>query len=265
MNILRFELKKKFLSFILWTIALVAIGLVFMALFPSFTKDMEAVKSLLANYPKEILHYLGMDSPDVLSSVYGFYGLIMLFTSIAGSVCSFSLGLTIFAREKIDRTSDFLLSKPVKRETIFLAKLTASLIYLITLCITLALVMYYDCYQFDKTIKLYDFVLIYLALLLVLLVSLGFGILFANVLKKIHSVSKIAIGFAGFNLAISFLQEIFKEDFLNYLSLYKYFPVNKLIDSQGLESIYVIICLITFAICLMLSAYFYKTKDVHTN
>ena len=117
----------------IWTGIAVGFTIMIISLYPSF-KDMgvEMGKAI----PEEMAKAFNMDmsSWQEISGYYktyfGFHIIIIL------SIFACSFGASIVSKEETDRTSEFLLSKPLSRKDVFLTKVWA-LLTLITLSFVL--------------------------------------------------------------------------------------------------------------------------------
>ena len=70
---------------------------------------------------------LGVDV-NVISTPIGCYGFINAFLAIAGGINGMFLGLKAFTKETVQKTADYIYTKPYKRGAIFLSKLFSSFV-----------------------------------------------------------------------------------------------------------------------------------------
>lgn len=264
MNIVKFELKNYLLSFTIWVIGLMAVSVGFMSFFPMFNSDMKAVIDLLSQYPKEILQLIGINEPASLVSVFGYYGVIILYSTFAGGIFALQLGLSLVSKEKRNKTTDFLFSRPISRLSIFVAKISTGLFYLLVLNIVLAITMYFVCNAYSPfPVEFVKIFTVHLGLFFIQLLLYSIGILFAVTFKKVRSCAAIAIGFLGMNFVIGYLAEVIAKDWVRYFTVFKYFPVSETIASGHLHWPALIICVLGFILCITTSGYLYLTKDLH--
>lgn len=131
MNIIKKELKTGLKPFIFW-----AIGLFFLV-FAGIIKftgisgaEGDSVKALFDKFPKIILALFGMTGLDA-TAIDGYYGILVFYALICGMIYGISLGSNIINREVIDKTFEFIFTKPRNRSYIVNMKLASAIIYLL--------------------------------------------------------------------------------------------------------------------------------------
>ena len=135
MNILRQEFRQGLRPFLFWTLGLALLVLGGMVKFLGFTgADSGAVTAMLAELPRPVLAMFGMAGADV-ETLGGFYGVLQFYALLA--VCCFAvqLGTASVLRERVDKTYEFLFTKPCGRLHVLWMKLLAGLGWLAGLCV----------------------------------------------------------------------------------------------------------------------------------
>jgi len=262
MNILKFEYRQQFFSWLLWIIGLVAFGYIFFALYPTFTKDLATLKELFAAYPPEILAAIGMDLSS-FTSIYGFYGVIYFYFQMLLSIYALYIGLSVASREQRAKTNDFMLSKPIKRTALFLWKAAVVITLVVLINGIIAVAFYFMSSSYNGApLDLSLFGLIHLAMLIVTLTFSCLGILFGYWFKKIRSCATLAVGIAGFFFVLSFIQELTKHDKIKYISLMRLFNVNSIVADKQLPLLNVGICLGISFISLGIAMLYFAKRDI---
>ena len=126
MNIYKQELKMKFKSVITWSLAVALLMLVYLSLYPGFSKDAELLNEMMSQFPKELIIAFGMTDVD-LSTILGFFGMVFLFIQIILAIQASNYGFSLVSIEENEFTADFLLAKPVSRTKILTSKLLAAI------------------------------------------------------------------------------------------------------------------------------------------
>ena len=129
MNIFLRELKVGLKPFLFWMLGLLALIFGSVAKATGALSGGEYVTELIAQFPRIVVAVIGMANLD-LSKFAGIYGMIMMFVSILTAVYATQLGRNAVSRESVDRTYEFLFTKPRSRSFILLWKLFTALIYL---------------------------------------------------------------------------------------------------------------------------------------
>ncbi len=128
MNILMRELKAGLKPFLFWSL-----GLLFF-IFMGMTKATGlsgggGFSELAAAFPKIVTAMLLMSNADI-DTFGGFYSVLAQYAALLSAVYAVWLGGGAVARESIDKTYEFLFTKPRSRSGILSLKLLAALIYL---------------------------------------------------------------------------------------------------------------------------------------
>ena len=141
MSIYLQELKFQARSIILWLGSIITALLLFMGIFPEFSREADLLKDALAAFPESLIASIGMDINTIfeasgfVSYIYGFIQLVLV-------IMATLYGFTLMNREKLARMSDFLYVKPLSRQRIFLEKLLASLTAFLIIHIAIVLMFY---------------------------------------------------------------------------------------------------------------------------
>ena len=129
------ELKRNRKNLITWSLIVVGFTLMILAIFPSMAEMGEDIAKMTDKLPEEITKAMGMDAQTWTSSIgfystyYGIYIILLL------GIFTTSTGATIISKEEKDGTSEFLMTKPISRKTIFDSKMASLL--------TLTLIIYF--------------------------------------------------------------------------------------------------------------------------
>lgn len=130
MNILKKELKSGLKSFIFWSIGLFFLVFAGIIKFTGISgAEGDSVKELFEKFPKIILALFGMSGLDA-TSIDGYYGILVFYALICGMIYGVSLGTNIINREVVDKTFEFIFTKPRKRSYIINMKFISASIYL---------------------------------------------------------------------------------------------------------------------------------------
>jgi len=138
MNIFWHELRSNRTSLLIWSASLALLVILFLNLYPSFTKDIDASQKILANLPLALREALGISLGNFFT-IFGFYSYLFTFVTLAGGIQAMNLGAGIISKENSGKTADFLLAKPVGRSMVVTQKLLAALTMLVVTNIIFAI------------------------------------------------------------------------------------------------------------------------------
>ena len=261
MNIFYHECKALGKSSFFWTLSLVLVAIVFLSLFPAFSKDAEATKRLLEGFPKEILQAMGL-SLEIFFSILGYYSFVFVYIVLCGSIQAMNFGLSILSKEVRDKTTDFLLTKPIKRYQIMTAKLSAVVVSLLLTNFFYVLFAYITISLFTETaMNNRVFLLISFSLLFVQLLFFALGVLVSVVVPKIKSVLTYSLAIVFGFFILDLFNEIIGEKAIRYLIPFKYFDSLYIMNHSSYELPFVILAITVFVTFISVSYVIYGKKD----
>ncbi|SKC36526.1 ABC transporter permease subunit [Maledivibacter halophilus] len=264
MNIFLHELKTYKKSTIFWSISLIVVIAVFFSLFPSFSRDIDQMKRLLEGFPEAIRMGMGI-SLESFNNVLGYYSFPFTFILFLGGIQAMYLGISIVSKEVSERTSDFLLTKPITRVQILTSKILAiitsltitNMVYIVGTSIIIYIVKNDD-YSFKILF------MISITLLFIQLIFMSLGIVISVILPKIKSVLSISLSTVFIFYFISFLSSRADDDMIRYITPFKYFDPSYIIENSAYESIFIVITLLLISAFITASYIIYIKKDIHT-
>lgn len=191
---------------------------------------------------------LGVDI-NVISTPIGCYGFINAFLAIAGGINGMFLGLKAFTKETVQKTADYIYTKPYKRGAIFLSKLFSSFVSvsIIGICYFLGSIAGGFAAVpggFDmKTLNLLvgSFFLIQLYFVL-------FGAFVGAVYSKIRTPLLLSSGVVFMLYVLSAFASKVDSTFFKFVTPFSYFGASKIINSGGYNAAfmltYTILCVV---------------------
>ncbi len=262
MNIFLYELKANRKSTLIWTGALVALAILFMAMFPSISKEIDEFKKLLEGFPEGVRKALGIQVESI-GSLNGFYSYVFLYITLCGAIQAMNLGISISSKEIREKTADFLLTKPVSRSKILGSKLLAALTLLLftNIVYILSAILIANLAK-EESFSLTVFLLISLTLLFTQLMMFAIGIFIAVMFPKVKSVITVSLGvvFAFFLIGMVAATE----EVSRYFTPFKYFDYTYIMKQERYEWSFLFVGLILITISLAVSYFIYNKKDIHT-
>lgn len=263
MNIYMHELKAKLRSVITWSVSLVALFLLFMSLYSSFSKDTALLTEAMAQMPKELLIAFGMDQMD-LSSVLGYYSLVFLFAQICLAIQAANYGFGLVSIEESELTADFLLAKPVSRSQILTSKFLAALTALVITNLAVWVVSYATIALFAQG-KAYDrqtLLLLLASLLIFQLFFLSVGVVLSLLMKRVRSVTSLSMALAfGMYLLSAFSGMLGKES-LDLLTPFKHFEPNAIVANGAYETSFLLLNLAITVASIVGSYWLYARRNI---
>lgn len=264
MNMFLHELKAYRKSTVIWTLSLVALVLLFMSMFPSFSKDAEEFKKLMEGFPVELRKAIGL-SIDSITTVIGFYSYAFLYLKLTGAIQAMNLGTSILSKETREKTAEFLLTKPVTRTQIVTAKISAALAsLLITNAVFIPATMGIAAIVSEADFNQKALFMIAITLLFIQLLFFAIGLIVSVVFSKIKSVISVSLGtvFGFFMLAL--IASTTGDEALRYLTPFNYFDSAYILKNSGYETSYLLVGSLVIFAAVGASYFLYTKKDIHS-
>jgi ABC-2 type transport system permease protein len=262
-NIFQHEFRVHLRSAISWSLSLVAIIVIFMSMYSSFSDQAALMDEMLANFPPELLAAFGMSGLN-MSSVLGFFGLIFLFVQICLAIQSANYGFGLVSIEESELTADFLITKPVSRSHILNSKLLAALaVLLLTDLVVWATA--FGAVEWLRADNPYDAGILLLLLLSMLpfqLFFLSVGLLVSLLVKRVRSVTPYALGLGFGMYALSAFTDIGDVSALELITPFKHFDANHIIRQGTYDLSLVSLSLAVIAFSLVASYWLYLRRDI---
>lgn len=267
-NIYTKELKRYRNSFIGWSISIIVFILLGMAFYPLLMQG-DMLKQMTAFFEnpfmKNMMTAFGA-SLDMITNVLGFYSTRnAMFIMLLGSFYSILLAGKILAREEREKTSEFLLTKPVTRLEVVRSKLAVYLTYLLLLNVVI-LVTGFLSLEIFKGVSQYSLKAFFIHWFYSFLLMLTFGAigLFLSLLiKRGRPITNLSIGVIVGGYFIDVLSRVtLSADKFGYFSPFKFVDAGVLRPDYALVGWRVMYFLGISLVLIILTFVLYKKKDI---
>ncbi len=264
MNIFLNELKANRKALIIWSICMFLLVLSGMGKYTAYSSGGGMNNQIFNTMPSSIKALLGINSLDV-TTMSGFFALLFLYIEITVGIHAALLGSGIIAKEERDKTTEFLMVKPVSRSSVITAKLIAALINIIILNLVTfisSLIMIQSYNNGDPLTG--ELTMFYLSMFIVQLIFLTLGAFLAAFTKRPKISGSLATGI----LFIAYILDVITNlnqnlNFLNILSPFKYFDYASMAAGESLNTVFVLLSVFLIAIFSVLTYVFYRKRDLN--
>lgn len=264
MNIFKFELKRYDSSIIAWSLGIVGITALFFVFFPTFSENSALMDQILSNYPEELLKAFGMTNEIPLSTVNGYVALLFPYSQICFAIQSALYGFGMLSLEERNLTADFLISKPISRDKIFINKFFAVLISILLTILIFAVSFYGMLIAFSdgNEYQFSDFKLLLSSLIFFQLFVFTISVLISQFIHKIKSTISFAMGIGlGFYILSAF-QALFGSEIFEFITPFFYFNPTYMIKNQAYNTPYLWISIVVTVVSLVSAFFVYQNKDI---
>lgn len=265
MNIYVHEFKSISRSVITWSIAIFAVMALYLSVFSSFAADAETLNEMMAEFPEELLAAFGMNGVD-LSTVLGYFGIVILFAQVLVAVQAANYGFGLVSIEERELTADFLLTRPVSRRKILTSKLLAALTGLAITNVVVWIASFVLIAIFSDG-RPYDSGILVLLLLTVTFIQLFFltvALLISLFVKKIRSVTPFAMGLVFGLYVLAAFSNMAGEVIIENISPFKHFEANYIVANGTYDSPLIFVTFGLIIISIIGSYYLYIRRDIHS-
>lgn len=264
MNLLKHELKTNLKVFFFWTLGL------FFLIFAGMTKftgiganNGVNISEVFDEFPRIVLAVFGMVGLDI-TKIGGYYSILIYYVLVCIAVYGMSLGINAVNRESIDKTHEFLFTKPRTRRYIIEMKLLAAFIYLVVFTILSYLfsVVAISTFKFENTIQKPIF-LFTITILLTGLFFCAIGSFIATITSKTEKGALYGNLFFLASFIMSVIYDMFEDGgLLKILAPFKYFNPNDLLADK-LDVVFVIFCIVCSIALISGTLILFERKDLN--
>ncbi len=263
MNIILKEFRMNLKAYLFWILGLGFFALASFMKIGTMRNDPASLYTVVNFMPRMFKVLFGLGNPDIISPA-GILGMVMYYMLVLGVVYASMLGASIILREEKDKTTEFLLVKPIAKSGIFCRKATAGAIMLFGLTVFVSLFSYGSLRFFMETTEYTGLVLRYgIALFIVLLFFFGTGLFIASIVKKLKLGTNLSLLIFGISFAMMLVSKLTESvgflDRFNPFSLYlnSDFNDDKLLLLKGA------VLLLIFAGLVFAGSRLYERKDIY--
>ena len=258
------ELARTRTSLLAWTISMILLSVALMALFPTIRTQAAELDAMFAKYPPEFKELFQLDRLSMADPL-GYYATENhLFLTLFGGIYAMLLAVGALAREESERTSEFLLTRPIGRARVVTEKTLASAacLFVFDLLIGLATFVLFEVVAGGE----YDRGILFLLLLGAFLLHLflwGIGLLVSVFVIKARAFYPLSIGvvLSLYFLGIwSMLDD--KAEQIRYLTPFRYVDPADIIEQGRIAPLSFVLIGGVVVVCIALTHFFYRRKDI---
>lgn len=265
MNVFLRELRAYRTSTITWVVTLCSLVVVFMSLYPAFTQDIATTRKVFEQFPDVVMVALNISLASFFT-IYGFFGYLLGFATLAGAIQAMNLGTGVISKETTGKTADFLLTKPVTRWAVVSAKLGAALVLLLMTNVVFSGVAYgVASVMADEPFEASTFLLMASTLLLVQLFFLALGALFSVTIPRIKSVVAVSLPTVFTFYIVGMLGDVLANDEVRFITPFKFFETSDIIADGALDGVSLAILGGFCVAAIGLSYLIYARKDIRSS
>lgn len=263
MNIFLRELRANRKALIIWSVCMFLLVLSGMSKYTVYSSG-GASSEVFSKMPYSMKALLGIGSFDV-TTMSGFFAFLFPYLELTAAIHAVLLGSGIIAKEERDKTTEFLMAKPVSRTTIITSKFLAALVNIVIVnAVTLfSSILMAAAYNKGKDIS-GEVATFLLSMFIVQLIFLSLGILLSAFMRNSKTSGSLAIGILLGSFVISKITDLTdRVNALNVLSPFKYFSYENIVNGRGLSFGIVTLSILLAAAFSVSTYFFYMRRDLN--
>lgn len=231
------EIKINLKNFIIWNLILIALFSAIFLIYPSIIEgdNIKALNEMMEMFPEDLLKAFNMD----ISSIDSAFGWIktegFVFVLLITGIYSGILGSSILLKEESDKTIEYLNSVPVRRTQIVISKVSAGLIYIVSMVAILGIFNYAGL-TFSGEFDAKSYWLLSITPIFSSIVIFAVCLFLSTFTHKTKNTIGISLGivFAGYFLNI--VSELSEEtEFLKYISVFTLADIRNVILDEAIN------------------------------
>ena len=260
MTIVRHELKQGFKAFLIWTLAIAFMTVICVFMYPEMKGEMDSVSDMFASMGSFTAAF-GMDKLN-FGTLLGFYAVEcgnML--GLGGSFFAALIAVAALSKEEKDGTAEFLLTHPVSRVKVISEKLTAVVIELLALNVTVWLLSLLSIIAIGESIAWRELTLMHVAYLLMQLEIAGICFAISAFVRR-GSIG-IGLGLATMMYFLNIIANITESaKFLKYITPFGYTEGADIVSSSCLDTDKILIGMAVAVVGVAVAYTKYTKKDI---
>ncbi|MDD9150338.1 ABC transporter permease subunit [Sporolactobacillus sp. CQH2019] len=262
MNIFLRELKANRKALIIWSICMVLGVLSGMSKYTAYSSNGQN-NALFNSMPYSLKALIGIGSFDV-TKMSGYFAMLFLYIELTVAIHAILLGAGIIAKEERDKTTEFLIVKPLSRTSIVTAKLFAALVNIFVLNIVTLVSSVFMVAAYNKGADISgEIVRFMVSMFIVQLIFLSLGAALAAFIRNPKASGSLSAAVLLVSFVVSKITDLTDRlNFLNLLSPFKYFSYKDLAAGSGLGIGIIIPSLLLVAVFSALTYFFYRKRDL---
>lgn len=262
-HIILFEIKRSWLSLFWWSLAIVIFGVFMFAFFPLMADQQQAMDLILEHYPVEMLKAFGLSNVESLSTLKGYVPFVFIFTLLINGVFASLVGFKVLSEEESDKTADFLFSKPISRNRVFIIKNAIALyqlfvVFVVSSLSTTVVVAYFIT---DQASSLETLIVLYEGLFYFQLLFYTLAMVISMMFNYVRSSVSLAIALSFLMYALYSIGQIIDTSWLLYSTPFYYFEAAQLLMDQSIPQNYIYLTVLVSSVALVISYLRFVKKD----
>jgi ABC-2 type transport system permease protein len=263
-NLYSKELKRNRKTLVIWSFIVIALTALVMSVFPYMKNMGDDMAIMMSKLPEGMTKSMGINL-DTFNNILGMYNTYYgIYIIVLLSIYASSTGANILSKEEKNKTAEFLLTKPISRQTIFNTKLLvlftlALFAFFVQTIIAFTFVMAYG----GEEVQWSVFITMHTHGLMLILFFTSLGLVLSMLLKPKTNFMGICVGLV---FGSYFLNAVAKASddiyWIGHFSPFHYLDFSVSDPDYSIDFVTVAVMLFISVLLVFVSYKFYKKKDI---
>jgi ABC-2 type transport system permease protein len=212
--------KKSFLS---WGLPLIFLIWVSMMAFPTMSKSAEQTAALMKSLPAGLRAAFGLDQLSLSEALGYFATRVYTMFTLLGALYGAIYGASLLSKEESERTSEFLMTKPISRTQIVLQKAAVLAVYMVAFGV-MSIVVTFACFGLyvETPYPAAKILWLLFAIFLLVFAFAGVGFALSAFIPKAKKATSLALGLAAGSFLISTISATSESiQWMKWITLFK--------------------------------------------
>lgn len=259
------ELKHYSKSFLIWVVIITMFSMGKMSEFTAFTDGVSSAGEALKQFSGSVVAMMGMDKVDLTNVLGYFSSRVFSMVMLLGCMYSIMLAAIILAKEEDDKTIEFLLSKPVIRNTIVTSKVLCVIFYtaLFNIILFVATLLTFQSLGAGGTYEVGTLILLYLGSFIANIAFAMVGFFLSTFITNAKTIYPLTIAIVLGEYMLTMLTNAnTKVEVIKYINIFSYVDSNDIVNNNSLNVGYVVVLVVIIAILTLLTYWRFNKKDI---
>lgn len=217
---------------------------------------------MFESLPAQVKSALGINV-DIMLSFLGFFAFTFTNITLAAAIYAAYSGVMQLSREPRAKVTDFLLTKPRTRSSLFRQKLTAGLGTLTVVWVVFTVTSFVFAKLFGAgDFSLQNFIILMLALYVVMMWFFSCGLFISQIVRRVKAPLSITLAVVFGFFLVGMVGAIMDEPKVRYLSPFRFFDYVSIVAGNAVELRYMVLSLVTILVMVASSYFIYTKRDV---
>jgi len=218
----------------------------------------------MESFPPEFLVAFNID-PSTLFNLNGFFAYASLYVVLAAAIMATYIGVVLAAREKITKASEFLMTRPQTRLSVFSQKIGAGIILLTLINVVFIGFLIAMYFALDNAGAAFErYLMLCGSVVIIEFMLFSIGVLLGTFLPRIKVPAAVASGVGIGFFITGMLHSLIENESARFLAPYHYIDTGLIVKSGQYEWEWLSFCGAVIVLPLILSALYYNRRDIES-